>query len=585
MNTNFEIGSAKADITIFKENTGMLGYGVWHNIIKGVATPLYARAFVIRRNGRKVAFVVVEICFCTVFLKKGVLKVLQEMYPHLGYTEDNVMITAQHTHSAPGGFTQHFLYNMVQPGFQQDVYERFRDGIVQSIVDADSNAVPANIKSAKGSFAPEVEIAFNRSMPSYNRNPEVNPKLKPEESHLAVDREMRLLRFDDAGGNPVGAINWFALHTTSISNDNNKICSDNKGYAAQYMEHQLNQSSNPDDHRIIAGFAQGNAGDVTPNYIWDRKKKWTRGQFEDDFESAKHQGRIQCDKAMELFAQAFENGQVLEGEIDYCMMYADMSKVECSPAFTNGEEGCRTSPPSLGISFLEGTREGPGSPKLVGNLLRAVFPLVKAYELWVTRFWKTKAQMDALRLKYKTQSPKTIIIEAGEGRIMTARYVERLIVPGFVDPYVKAFKMLGRGGITKQKPWISQVLPLQIISIGHMAFVAVPSEITTMAGKRLRETMEKALRPKGITEVWLAPYSNAYAGYITTREEYQEQAYEGGHTLFGKWTLAAYQTKFEALANEMVREQDPNKRNRGEEPIMFPEEELWRGFKDKKVGV
>ena len=42
-------------------------------------------------------------------------------------------------------------------------------------------------------------------------------------------------------------------------------------------------------------------------------------------------------------------------------------------------------------------------------------------------------------------------------------------------------------------------------------------------------------------------------GYVTTYEEYQEQAYEGGHTIFGQWTLAAFQTQFSSLAREMLK--------------------------------
>ena len=38
--------------------------------------------------------------------------------------------------------------------------------------------------------------------------------------------------------------------------------------------------------KFMSAFAQGAAGDVSPNYIMDKKKKWTRGKYEDDFESA-----------------------------------------------------------------------------------------------------------------------------------------------------------------------------------------------------------------------------------------------------------------------------------------------------------
>ncbi len=39
-------------------------------------------------------------------------------------------------------------------------------------------------------------------------------------------------------------------------------------------------------------------------------------------------------------------------------------------------------------------------------------------------------------------------------------------------------------------------------------------------------------------------------------EEYQQQAYEGGHTLFGQWTLAACQSKFKVLAEQLLLEKN-----------------------------
>ena len=64
--------------------------------------------------------------------------------------------------------------------------------------------------------------------------------------------------------------------------------------------------------------------------------------------------------------------------------------------------------------------------------------------------------------------------------------------------------------------------------------------------------------------VILSPYANAFSGYITTQEEYQTQYYEGGHTIFGQWTLAAHQTQFDKVA-EMFRGNsvlDESRRNR-----------------------
>ena len=61
-------GSAKKDITYFKPGVGMMGFGMWFNIVKEVETPLFARAYVFidQESGKKVAYVNAEICFITV---------------------------------------------------------------------------------------------------------------------------------------------------------------------------------------------------------------------------------------------------------------------------------------------------------------------------------------------------------------------------------------------------------------------------------------------------------------------------------------------------------------------------------------
>jgi hypothetical protein len=93
----YHIGVAKADITAFKLGVGMLGYGMYFNIVKGVDTDLFARAVVIKDpvSGRKVAMVNAEVCFITIAVKKGVMKKLGRKHEELGYTEDMVMLTAR----------------------------------------------------------------------------------------------------------------------------------------------------------------------------------------------------------------------------------------------------------------------------------------------------------------------------------------------------------------------------------------------------------------------------------------------------------------------------------------------------------
>jgi neutral ceramidase len=258
----YRAGAAKKDITILIKGVGMMGYGMWFNKVADIETPIYARAFVIQHieSGKKVAFVNAEICFITIAVKKEVVKRLQERYPDFQYTEDNVFLTAQHTHSAPGGYSHYAFYNMSIPGFVPEVFETYTNGIVEAIAEATENMKPATLSISKGTFEPNPEIAINRSVKAWNQNPEVI-KITEETSHLGVDWEMTMLQFSDSERNPFGSINWFGVHTTSVHNDNKKICSDNKGYAATFLEeyfrqHQLN---------YIAAFAQRACGDISPN--------------------------------------------------------------------------------------------------------------------------------------------------------------------------------------------------------------------------------------------------------------------------------------------------------------------------------
>ncbi len=567
----YEVGVGKADITAFKLGVGMMGYGMYFNIVKGVETDLYARAVVIRdtATGKKVALVNAEICFVTIAIRRGVMKKLQRKHEHLGFTEDAVMITAQHTHSAPGGYSHFGLYNMSIPGFVPEVYQKVVDGIVDAIVAAAESIRPATIKVSKGEIESDKEVAFNRSLEAYNANPEIKTKLKKEETDQAVDRNMLLMRFDDLEGNPIGSWNWFGVHTTSLSNDNHRICSDNKGYAAKYHEDKVRKRKKD---TFISVFAQRKAGDVTPNYKWDKKKKWTRGKFEDDFESAKFNGNIQFEHAHNLF-KAAKKAEDQPTQVDHVMTFVDFRKVIVDKEFACGQKDARTGPACHGVAFFEGTVEGPGMPHAVGALARTLIRAQKAYELAAAPF-KPKEKADRIYLKYHTQGPKDILIEADDRRILGTRDIKNLVVPAWADPAVGQFKRFHANGSLGEKPWIPQILPIQLIIIGNLALAGIPAEITTVAGQRLEDTLLEVLADRGVTEVVCSTYTNAYCGYITTYEEYQLQLYEGGHTVFGQHFLGAIQTKFRQLAMEMIKPE--NERNVVEDgrPATFTDEEL-----------
>lgn len=577
------IGTHKSEITFFRPNLGMLGYGRHFHYMKGVETPQYARAFVFKDAHKHFALVVVEFCFCTDNLKFGIIEKLRTESPELGYEDDNVMILAQHTHSTAGGYSQYMMYNLTIPGFQQDVYDHYRDHIVETIRQAHAKTQPATIRRQAGSFDVNAEIAFNRSIAAYNANPEVTQKLKHKTRHLAVDREMRLLRMDTLDGRPLAALNWFGVHTTSVSNKRNKVCYDNKGYAADYMETAFAEKYGA-DAGIISAFAQDASGDISPNFIWSRRNQEYRGHSEDDYENAGTNGRMQKDKAQELFDIAAQAGELLAGDIDYMQMYVDMTNVPIDKAFANGSEVESTSWAAVGLAFLEGTTDGQGLPKPFGTVAKGIFRIAHEIEVLAAKLTAGRESSQETLRHQRAQYPKHMFMIPSKGIILGTSTPEKLVIPSIVDPVIKYIKYMNTLQKRVRAPWATERVPIQIFIIGQMAFVGIPSEITTIAAQRLRKTILDVLSQRGVTHIQLCPFANSYAGYITTAEEYHIQAYEGGHTLYGKWTLAAYQMQYARLATEMLK--PPAERHRlGMEPFMFHRDEIWRGFENKNIQV
>ena len=135
----FLIGIGKGDITAFFKGVGLLGYGLPHHFMSAIETPLYARAFIIEQldNSQKVCFVNCELGFITPSIKTGVIHYLHKHHPDLNYNASNLLISAQHTHCGPSGFSHHIIYNMSTPGFHQGVYDKIVHGIVESILEAE----------------------------------------------------------------------------------------------------------------------------------------------------------------------------------------------------------------------------------------------------------------------------------------------------------------------------------------------------------------------------------------------------------------------------------------------------------------
>ena len=88
-------------------------------------------------------------------------------------------------------------------------------------------------------------------------------------------------------------------------------------------------------------------------------------------------------------------------------------------------------------------------------------------------------------------------------------------------------------------------VPVQLLSLGGLHVVGLPIEPTTQVGRRVRRAAAECLGPRVVVN----GYANGYAGYGTTEEEFEAQAYEGASTLFGRWTSAALCASVHTLAS------------------------------------
>lgn len=550
----------------------MQGYGKWSQrdgptTDGGYKTPLYARAIVLGGDvGAPLIFCCLDLGYITHAMRVGVVAALSaEM--SASFDEDRLVLTCTHTHSGPGGCSHDIMYNIVTPGFAPDYLAAIVQAAVTAILAAWQGRAPASLHLSDGSFAEDVEVAWNRSVAAHNRNPDVTVRTQAQ-THLALDRTMTVLSLRrDAGVEAV--LSLFGVHATCIGSSNRLYDGDNKGRAALHAEDALRHAGAPDP---VAIFAQATAGDVSPHYHGPgqtARRRAIAGEAEHIY--AEQNGRAQSAQALAILAA--QTSLPIDGEIDAVFAYFDFTVIAADPTYAGGQTNAITSEPCHGAAFFGGTPvDGPGLPRPFLWLVGKIADRIRRYRLTHLADYSAEDQAYYRRL-YAAQGDRAIMQESGR-KIMLGQTLDRISIPDFIDPAVAEIKRQARAGAMRESAMVPTVLPLQIILIGNLALVCAPGEFTTTAGARLRQSVAKRLAPRGVTRVLLCTYCNDYMGYVTTFEEYQAQAYEGGHTIFGQWTLAAFQTKFDELAAELCKPQGARGYDRARRPAPAPAGEL-----------
>lgn len=104
-----------------------------------------------------------------------------------------------------------------------------------------------------------------------------------------------------------------------------------------------------------------------------------------------------------------------------------------------------------------------------------------------------------------------------------------------------------------------RTLALQVLRIHTLLLLAVPGELTTDMGRRVKEVALQVAQSHqpGVTQVAIVGLANQYAGYFTTPEEYALQHYEGALTLHGPASGLLILSRFIRLLEQMATPAGP----------------------------
>lgn len=487
------VGAGVGDITGEPAEVGFMGYGDSKQKGSGLMNRQYARAFEIqdRATGKSNLIVVLDQLTGTESVREEILKQVRAKYGD-AYGESNIMITANHTHATPGGVTRYSLYNVTTLGWHKDTFDATVNGAMKAIDAAHADLAPGSLKISQSKVT---NVGVNRSMTALNNDP---ADLKNELVD-GVDPTNVTLRLE-RGGKTHALINWYAIHPTSLPTTNTLVSSDNKGYAQWLLEHEdhgIDRNQGTGDG-FVAAFANSNTGDVSPNTAL----KPGTGPTNDPFTNMKIQGKKQADAVRDHLATS---GETVSGGVDSAIQYNDFSRISVSPEFSGTGQWERTCDASLGQSFAAGSVEdGGGGLPTFGEGVGAD-PFFNAL---------AKASYNVSPSLKACQYPK-----------------DNLLAVGAFDA-------------------VQEKLPVQIMRFGDYYILGMPGEMTGAAGVQYRKDAAKLF---GVDEshIILQGYTNAYAHYVTTPEEYDSQQYEGGATPFGRYTHPAFRQVLNTVGTSM----------------------------------
>lgn len=279
--SDLQVGIATTDVTPdISEKIPLGGYGGiirrnWpfhlynHPIFRmfkiatGKLDPIRAKAMVLKRGDKKLLFVGLDVVGVTRDFHTELLQKLSI----LGFDETNIFISGTHTHSGPGALSKSALWEIIaMDRFQKKFYNKFIGQIVDTVVKAIYKLEKASLYT----------VDFDTHGLQNNRRG----------SHRPLNPNAKVLLAKSANGNWLGGLVNFAVHGTSLGEENLNFSSDAPGAIEREMEDIILEKNNLviRDNRPEMIFINGAEGDVSPKLDYLDLGKEFASQFSNYFD-------------------------------------------------------------------------------------------------------------------------------------------------------------------------------------------------------------------------------------------------------------------------------------------------------------
>lgn len=494
-------GIAEVDITPPPGLT-LYGWGPESRISEGVRLRLRCQAFVLASGDETIALLPCDLHSASLELQRKVAQGLYNRKIPIGASR--LFLMATHTHGGPGHYFESRRYSgsfsSYEPGYDPAVSDFLAQRLTDVVATAYKALEPACLGWGEGRIR---HLTRNRSFVPFFANPDAKQLLEQggvlegyPRRGAAVDQTLSVLRIDKRGeggscqhAKPLGVFAAFGMHPTAIPMTYVFYHGDVFGFATREVEACMRNG----ERTTRAGSCDQTPAADGPPFI----AGIGQGIAGDvapavDFQApreARRLGRALAHKILRVHA-----GIETSAHAELRRVYRELRL----PGAKVGSVGHLCSSPSVGTSAAAGSEEG------------------------ATRF--------------------RIIPEANEGRRLRREDASgchgrklRLIPPeGHADECGLQFPT---------------TVPIGLLQIGDRYLATIPAEPTTATGRRIVEEIEKHAG-HGATLVSL---TNSYILYVSTREEYAFQHYEGGETLYGPNSAEFFRLQFGCLAEALSK--------------------------------